>query len=209
MDEKWGWPGAVGAGIVVSIFTLVTISAAGAWPWFSDVNGSTWAAWAQAAGAVAGIGIAIWLAKVQAERNEQNQRLAHAQRYGELYGPAIAIVQETDRRVDRMFDSLSDALQGAGKSSVDFYWGRAHLQEVFLAIPVHQMPTVVSSLSVLRVRELYDDLNDLVKSIGSRYVQGLRISDAEWARIASHRVKWQRELACLRNDLVKLTTYAK
>ena len=32
MDEKWGWSGAVGAAIVVSIFACIAISASGGWP---------------------------------------------------------------------------------------------------------------------------------------------------------------------------------
>ena len=82
MDEKWGWSGAVGAAIVVSIFACIAISASGGWPivqgafvwianWVDGVNGSTWASWAQAVGSVAAVWVALKLATKGDKRKHQ------------------------------------------------------------------------------------------------------------------------------------------
>lgn len=84
MGEKWGWPGALGAAIFVCIFASVAIAAAGGWAWvrlgftwLDFTTGSTAASWAQAAGSVAAVWVALSLAN-KGDRREHQEDLDHA-----------------------------------------------------------------------------------------------------------------------------------
>jgi hypothetical protein len=68
MQEQWGWPGALGAAIVVTIFAAIAISAGGGWVWFGQFRGADAAAWAQAIGSMLAVGVALGLAGQESRR---------------------------------------------------------------------------------------------------------------------------------------------
>lgn len=164
------------------------------------------AGWVQAFGSLAAIGLAIWLSERQAKRAEQMQAVAHAVRYGELYGPAIAIISEVAPRLQKAFDrALRDRSQGLFGVDASFYDGCKALRQAFDGIPVHQMPTVPSATSVIRVRELFIEADRIMREIGAKFDTMQAVTSADKKTLEDHVNLWEIQLAVLRADLVNAT----
>lgn len=71
MESFKEWTDYLGAAIVLTIFGLIAISAAGLWPWVNEIGGSTWASWAQAIGGLAAVIVALSLAGAESRRKRK------------------------------------------------------------------------------------------------------------------------------------------
>lgn len=77
-----GWAAAVGAGFVLSFFSLVALTAIAGWPWVAKFLESSAPAWIQAVGSIAAIVAALGV--VQRQHSLERQRIGEAERVEQL-----------------------------------------------------------------------------------------------------------------------------
>ena len=164
------------------------------------------ASWVQALGAIAAIGIAIWLAKMQAERSERLQRQMEVVRLGEKYGPAIAIIIEYVKHLqDLPVNRSSMSLRYNAEKKSPALRALIDMKEAFRSLPVHAMPTVPSTIYILQARKLISEAEENLGMIKDRpyttTVERLK-NDGEMQRILGGLTEIS---DALRGDLVKLT----
>ncbi len=169
-------------------------------------DAASMAGWVQAVGSLIGIALAIWLSEVQAKRSRLIQAVAHAQRYAELYGPAIAIIKETMYEIEAaVVNAKAQRVESSFGVDPEFYTGRDDLKAAFFAIPIHQMPTVPSATSLLRVRRLFPQAEHILQRIGTKFDTLITVTNGDLFEVTTHLKEWQHELDTLQKDLVVAT----
>jgi len=173
------------------------------WPFC--MQKSEWASWVQALGAIAAIGIAIWLAKMQAERSERLQRQMEVVRLGEKYGPAIAIIIEYVKHLQDLPVNRSSMSLKYNAETSPALRALLDMKEAFRSLPVHAMPTVPSTIYLLQARKLISEAEENLGMFKDRpymtAVERLK-NDSEKQRIVGGLMEIS---DALRGDLVKLT----
>jgi hypothetical protein len=173
---------------------------------FTPKTSSDLAAWIQGIGSIAAIGAAIWIASRQAKRSDETQVLRRAEKYGELYGPPLAITEATIKSLrSALEEAKSELADGSWGLPNGFYENEKFLLEAFDQVPVHSMPTLPSAQSVLKLRQL------LKKAVSQLHFIGWCIQSLDTVKsqhIADFECAIQdleTECAALRSDLVKAT----
>jgi metal-dependent amidase/aminoacylase/carboxypeptidase family protein len=113
MEEEWGWPGALGAGILVVIFGALAISASGGWRWFTGTEGAIWAAWAQSGSALLAIVAALWIALSgvrQKKREDADRASLVAARLSGLIENVLALLKDAEANIEFVSTTTSDQI---------------------------------------------------------------------------------------------------
>ena len=164
------------------------------------------AAWVQAFGAIAGIGIAIGLSESQAKRAALQQVEAHAARYAELYGPAIAIIAAMKTQIDALLQEVTeDHRQSRTGDYQDFMTTVSQMNIVFFSIPIHTMPTVVSAQCVIETRALFGRIEQVCTEFCTTAMLDVDITQTQLDELIELRDRWDYIRVTLREDLVKAT----
>lgn len=131
---------------------------------------SEWASWVQAFGAIAAIGIAIWVASKQYRDARAMQEANRIERISEIYAPVIAMLTASVDQIRNAFNAATkQRQQGAFGVDESFYTGRVLLKAALEATPVNTMPTYESARLLLAGRELLIESDKMMGALGAKF----------------------------------------
>jgi hypothetical protein len=174
--------------------------------YFWDFRPSDCAAWAQSWGTVLAVLGAVAIAWWQGKRARRERVEDRAQRYAEIYAPALALGDETVRLFQELYDELflQRALAGFGPNPRLWLESDA-LEALVLELAPTSMPTYKSILSVRRLIREVSAAKLQLQNLGDRAQRPDRPLPERQDEFTHTLASIQRECDILRADLVAVS----
>lgn len=176
-------------------------------PGFSRTECASWVqAWGSIFAILAAVGIAWHQARHQTKLLLQSKLDADAQRIGEKFAPAMAIIQAAvDVMSDQYQAGLSERVNSSFGVSKDFAECHKLFAKAFAGIEAHTMPSVESTKVVLRVQDLFLQADTVMANAAFKLNNMGRVTSDDLATFHDLLKDLSKESEALKTEAVRMT----